>query len=201
MVAGEAHLEENLRVKIIPLSKRPMKDRSSKRLELFLSVGLALLSAGCVKTQTAPQAQANTDVCGELKKVISQSSSGFSGLKEGAGVSDYDHTRWDTKPIFQNADCDVIGWGNGKYNYACTWSSKSHDDAKKDFSYGLDVAKSCLGSTWTQSSIPGVTGEGVRFSTPGNTSVVDIRVAKELAPSQSWHTSLTVGAPINRDAK
>jgi len=95
----------------------------------------------------------------------------------------------------------VIGWGNGKSNYACTWSSKSHDDAKKDFTYGLDVAKSCLGSTWTQSSVSGVTGEGVRFSTPENTSVVDIRVAKELAPSQAWHTSLTVGAPINRDAK
>jgi hypothetical protein len=178
-----------------------MKDRPSNHSRLLITVGLALLSVGCVKNQTATQAQSDASVCGALRNVISQSNAGFSGLKEGAGVSDYDHTRWDTKPVFQNADCDVIGWGNGKSNYACTWSSKSHDDAKKDFSFGLDATKSCLGSSWTESSIPGVTGEGVRFSTPGNSSVIDIRVAKELAPSQSWHTSLTVGAPINRDAR
>jgi hypothetical protein len=178
-----------------------MNDHPSNRLPLLISIGLALLSVGCAKNQSATQAQSDASVCGALRNVIAQSGSGFSSLRQGAGVSDYDHTRWDTKPILQNADCDVIGWGNGKANYACTWSSKSHEDAKKDFSYGLDVAKSCLGSTWTESSIPGVTGEGIRFSTPGNRAVVDIRVAKELAPSQSWHTSLTVGAPINRDAK
>jgi hypothetical protein len=170
-------------------------------LFLFCVTGLALGIGGCAKNKGVISTQSENSACEGLQNVIAQSSSDFSSLKVGAGVADYDHTRWDTKPIFQDADCDVIRWGNGKVNFACTWSSKSQEEAKKDFSYGLDVAKTCLGSSWTQSAIPGVTGEGVRFSAPGNASVVDVRVAKELAPSQSWHTSLTVGAPINRDAK
>ena len=178
-----------------------MIDRPLNRFSLLISAGLALAIVGCAKTQTVAQPQTDASVCDALKTVISQSSAGFSSLKVGAGVSDYDHTRWDSKPIFRDADCDVIGWGNGKTNFACTWTRKSSEEAKGDFTYGVGIAKSCLGSEWTQSAIPGVSGEGTRFSKPGNASVVDVRVAKEQSPSQAWLTSLTVGAPINRDAK
>lgn len=201
LVAGGGILEENPSVIATFNFRDSMKARSSNRFPFLVSVAMALAAMGCAKTQTVVQPQTDAAVCDALRNVVSQSASGFSSLKEGAGVSDYDHTRWDSKPIFQQADCDVISWGNGKNNYACTWASKSQADAGKDFSYGVGVAKSCLGSSWTESAIPGSTGQGTRFSTAGNPSVVDVRVAKELAPSQSWHTSLTVGSPINRDAK
>jgi hypothetical protein len=180
-----------------------MRDRFFARNALLIAsvAGSALVFGGCAKTQTVTQAQNDAAVCDALQNVVSQANSNFSSLKVGAGVADYGHTRWDTKPIFPGADCDVIGWGNGKTNYGCTWTRKNGEEAKSDYAYGVGVAKSCLGSAWTSSAIPGVTGEGLRFSTQGNTNVVDVRVAKELDPSQSWHTSLIIGAPVNRDAK
>lgn len=157
--------------------------------------------AGCTNTKAVNETQSDAQVCDALKNVISLAGSNYDSLKSGSGVADYDHTRWDTKSIFPGADCDVMGWGAGKTNYACTWSKGDSKEARNDYAYGIGVAKTCLGSGWSSASIPGVTGEGTRFSKAGSSVVVDIRMAQELPPSKNWLTSLTIGAPINRNAK
>lgn len=170
-------------------------------LSLCSAAVLATTLAGCANTKAVNEAQTDAQACDALKNVISQAGSNFDSLKSGAGVADYGHTRWDAKSIFRGADCDVIGWGAGKTNYACTWSKGDSKDARNDYEYSLGVAKTCLGSGWSSTSIPGVTGEGMRFSTKGSSVVVDVRMAQELPPSKNWLTSLTVGAPINKNAK
>lgn len=170
-------------------------------LSLCSAAGLAMTLVGCANNKVTNDAQTDAQVCDALKNVIAHAGSNFDSLKSGNGVADYDHTRWDTKPIFKGADCDVIGWGAGKTNYACTWTKTESKDARSDFAYGLGVAKTCLGPEWLSTSIPGVTGEGARFSKAGSSVVIDVRLAQELPPSKNWLTSLTIGAPINRNAK
>ena len=170
-------------------------------LNFCSAIGLAMMISGCANNKVVNEAQTDSQACDALKNVIANAGTNFDSLKSGNGVADYDHKRWDTKSIFPGADCDVIGWGAGKSDYACTWTKNDSTGARSDYAYGLSVAKSCLGSGWSSASIPGVTGEGTRFSSVGNSVVVDIRMAQELAPSKNWLTSLTVGAPINRNAK
>lgn len=170
-------------------------------LKLCSAVGIAITLGACANTKPVNDVQTDTQACAALKNVIAHAGSNYDSLKIGSGVVDYDHTRWDTKSIFPEADCDVISWGAGKTNYACTWNKKDSKEARADYAYGLSLAKTCLGSEWTSSGIPGVTGEGTRFATVGSSTVVDIRIAQELPPSKSWMTSLTVGLPINRNAK
>jgi hypothetical protein len=165
-------------------------------LHICTALGLIIL-AGCSK----PQSVKETDDCSALQNVIANAGTNFDALKEGSGVTDYDHTHWDTKPIFSGAECDVIGWGGGKSNYMCTWTKTDAQAAKSDYAKGLEIAKKCLGSGWTSAAIPGVRGEGTRFSKSGSSYVVDVRVSQENAPASGWHTSLAVGSPINRDAK
>lgn len=180
------------------MNKKPFLHAS---LKVCFAAGLTAALFGCAGTKSVNEAQTDSQACDSLKNVIAQASTNFEVLKSGTGVADYDHTRWDTKPIFPGADCDVIGWGAGKTNYACTWTKADAKDARNDYAYGIQVAQSCLGATWVSASIPGVTGEGVRYSKAGSSVVVDIRKAQELSPAKGWLTSLTVGAPINRNAK
>lgn len=180
------------------MSEKPFPQSA---LSFCSAAGLAIAIVGCSNNKVISEAQTDSQVCAALRGVIAQAATNFESLKSGNGVADYDHTRWDTKSIFPGADCDVIGWGAGKTNYACTWTKGDSTSARSDYDYGLGVAKNCLGSGWSTASIPGVTGEGIRFSTVGNSAVVDIRMAQELSPSKNWLTSLTVGSPINRNAK
>ena len=170
-------------------------------LKLSSVLGLAITLGACASTKAVNDVQTDAQVCGALKNVITHAGSNFDSLKVGAGVADYDHTRWDTKSIFPKADCDVVGWGAGRTNYACTWSKADSKEALNDYKYGLNVAKTCLGEGWSSTAIPGVTGEGTRFSTIGNSVVVDIRMAQERSPSKTWMTSLIVGAPVNSNAR
>ena len=175
--------------------------QTKTRLYLAATASVTLSMIGCTTSGVQKEAQTDSRACEAFKDVISKSASNFDSLKQGAGVTDYDHTRWDTRAIFDGADCDVIGWGAGKTNYACTWTKPSADAARKDYQTTVTAVRSCLGASWSETAIPGVTGEGLRFSTKGSPSVVDLRMNKELATSGNWLTSLTVGSPINRNAK
>ena len=179
--------------------KDPLTLRISRDLLTVASLSLAI--AGCTTSGPSKQHQTQAEACSALGNVVTQSASDFKALKQGAGVTDYDHTRWDTPAIFEGADCDVLGWGAGKSNYACTWSQPDAQTARKDYESGVAIARTCLGATWAEASIPGSSGEGLRFSRKGSPVVVDVRLNQERSPSASWMTSLTVGSPINRNAK
>jgi hypothetical protein len=50
---------------------------------------------------------------------LAQAGTGFQSFR-GEATSDYDHTRWDAKPILADTDCDIIDWGGDRINYACS---------------------------------------------------------------------------------
>lgn len=168
-------------------------------LHLLSATSVLAMAVGCSTTPTT-HTLSDAESCSLLNKVIAQSATGFEALK-GTRVTDYDHSRWDTAPIMTGANCDVISWGTGNTNFACTWDQPAETAARNDYTSGLKLVTSCLGASWAASSLPGSNGEGQRFSKLGENAVVDVRVYPERPPSTAWQTSVTVGSAINRNAR
>ena len=167
-----------------------------------LGVGAtAVLLVGCASTLSQPAAELNqAQACSMLKRVMSQAGDGFRTLR-GTGSTDYDHTRWDAKPIAAGTDCDILSWGGDRIDYACTWNKGSEAVAKSDYRDGLSLVRNCLGPDWQTSHPPGQSGEATLFSRPGDLTQVDVRYYKERDPSTNWQTSLIIGPPVTRDAR
>lgn len=153
-------------------------------------------------TQVAPKPVAMTDeqACTLLKQVQSQAGNGFKALR-GSAVNDYSFTGWDAKPIVPGTDCDVVQWGPGRTNYACTWAKGDEPTARADYESGIKLVRDCLGSGWNISNPDGQTGKATLFSRPGEPGTVEVRYYKEREPSRNWQTSLTIGPPVTRDAR
>ena len=165
-----------------------------------LSLAAVVALSGCQSAATKDPAVSDAKACSLLKNVIGQAGSDFKSLK-GTATVDYDHTRWDTQPILPGTDCDILGWGSGRTNFACTWDKANEATARSDYASGVSLVKNCLGPEWKTSKPAGQTGEATRFATTGSPTVVELRTYRELAPATGWQTSLTVGPPINRDAR
>ena len=165
-----------------------------------ISLAAVITLVGCQGTATKDPAVSDAKACSLLKNVIAQAGNDFKGLK-GTATVDYDHTRWDAAPIMSGTDCDILGWGSGRTNYACTWDKANEASARSDYASGVSMVKNCLGAEWQTSKPAGQTGEATRFAKSGSPTVVELRTYKEQAPATSWQTSLTVGPPINRDAR
>jgi hypothetical protein len=167
-----------------------------------LGVGAtAMLLASCASTWSRPNPELNqAQACSMLKQVMSQSGQGFRALR-GTATTDYDHTRWDAKPIAAGTDCDILSWGGDRIDYACTWNKGSEAVAKADYQEGLSLVRNCLGPDWQTSHPPGQSGEATLFSRTGDPTKVDVRYYKERDPSTNWQTSLIIGPPVTRDAR
>ncbi|MFN5745218.1 MAG: hypothetical protein ACK443_03915 [Methylococcaceae bacterium] len=158
---------------------------------------LCLIVSGCAQ-QNQPVSEA--DACQALNHVIGQAPSGFKSLR-GASTADYDHIRWDAKPILPGTECDIGEWAGGRVNYGCTWDQGNQATAKANYDQGLALVSQCVGAGWTVSEPAGNTGKATRFSRPNSPTTVEVRYYRERPPSTNWQTSLTVGPPITRDAR
>lgn len=138
--------------------------------------------------------------CTSLKSVLAQASAGFNAFR-GSSTTDYDHTRWDAQPIISGTQCDVIAWGGGRTNYACTWNKGNEASARTDYRDGLGIVQRCLGPAWLVSHPAGQTGQATLFSKADDPAKVELRYYKERDPSSNWQTSLTIGPPVTRDAR
>ena len=162
--------------------------------------GIAVACSQNMNMQKPSAAIGEGQACSSLKSVLAQASTGFSALR-GSATTDYDHTRWDAQPIIAGTQCDVIGWGGGRTNYACVWNKGSEASARSDYQDGLGIVQRCLGSEWTASHPAGQTGEATLFSKGGDPAKIEVRYFKERDPSSNWQTSLTIGPPVTRDAR
>ncbi|MFM2007113.1 MAG: hypothetical protein RLZZ09_2768 [Pseudomonadota bacterium] len=168
-----------------------------------LMVTLGGLVMGCTENMNMQKPKAaisEVQACSSLKSVLSQANTGFTGLR-GSATTDYDHTRWDAQPIIPGTECDVIGWGGGRTNYACAWNKGSEASALSDYQGGLGIVQRCLGPEWTASHPAGQTGQATLFSKGSDPAKVEVRYYKERDPSSNWQTSLTIGPAVTRDAR
>lgn len=164
-------------------------------------LALGNMAVACSQNMQKPAA-AITEVqaCSSLKNVLAQASTGFISLR-GSTTNAYDHTRWDAQSVIPGTDCDVIGWGGGRTNYACTWDKGNEASAHADYQFGLDIVQRCLGATWIVSHAAGQTGQATLFSKGNDPNKIEIRYYKERDPSSNWQTSLTIGPPVSRDGR
>ncbi len=159
------------------------------------------LAAGCAQhAATKTENIGDAAACAALKTVIADAGTGFQSLR-GSASQDYDHTRWDTKPILPGTDCDIVAWGGGRTHYGCTWDKGNEATARADYDAGLGLVSRCLGSGWQVSHPAGQSGEASRFARSDSPTTVEIRYYRERDPSRQWQTSLTIGPPITRDAR
>lgn len=178
----------------------------STHLALLDSIPRALAASVCCLLVSAcagtlpPGPTSEAQACASLRQVLAQAGSEFKALR-GSATVDYDHTRWDARPVLPGTDCDVISWGGGRTNYACTWDKGDEAVARADYETGLGIVERCLGAGWQRSSPAGQTGHAVRFSKAGEPAKVEVRYYQERAPSRNWQTSLTIGPPVTRDAR
>jgi hypothetical protein len=164
-------------------------------------VALGGLVVACSQNMQKPTAAISEgQACTSLKSVLAQASTGFIALR-GSGTTDYDHTRWDARPIIAGTQCDVIGWGGGRTNYACAWNKGNEASARSAYQDGLGIVQRCLGQEWTVTHPAGQTGEATLFSKGSDPAKVEVRFYKERDPSNNWQTSLTIGPPVTRDAR
>jgi hypothetical protein len=167
---------------------------------LMTGVAAALLT-GCAQLTTPSPDMSDAQACSALKRVLAASGDDFRSLRESSGINDYDHTRWDAKPIAPGTECDIITWGGARTNYACTWDRGDETTARTDYESGLRLVRDCLGAGWQTETPAGQTGAATRFSRPGSHVMVDLRYSREREPSRNWQTSLTIGPPVTRDAR
>ena len=159
-----------------------------------------LLAAACSQhAPTLPPVSAG-QACASLKQVLAQAGTGFQSLR-GEATIDYDHTRWDAKPILPGTDCDILDWAGGRSNYACSWDMGDEANARADYAEGLGIVQGCLGPEWRTTHPEGQTGHATRFARTGEAATVEVRYYKERDPSRNWQTSLTIGPPVTRDAR
>ena len=181
----------------MPNSVIPMR-RVPVRSIVLLAFGATLLA--CAQNQPKSAATTESEVCGSLRGVLAQADTGFVTLR-GSATTDYDHTRWDAKPIIKGTQCDVIGWGGGRINYACSWNKGNEATARGDYEQGLGIVQRCLGPEWKVTHPAGQTGQASLFAKEGDAAKVEVRYYKERDPSNNWQTSLTIGPPVTRDAR
>jgi len=167
---------------------------------LLISGSCATLLMACTEQMPLTTASTEQDACDTLNKVIAQAGNDFKSLK-GVATTDYDHTRWDAKPIIAGTQCDVVAWGGGRTNYACTWNQGDEASAGADYAEGLGIVQRCLGPSWLTSHPAGQTGKATLFAKAGEPAKVEVRYYKEREPSRNWQTSLTIGPAITRDAR
>ena len=161
---------------------------------------LCLLTAGCAQLATQSGTITEAQACASLRQVIAQAGDGFQALR-GTATPSYDHTRWDAKPILPRTDCDILSWGGGRTNYACTWDKGDEATARADYAEGLGIVQRCLGADWQTTHPAGQTGQAALLAKPGEPAKVEVRYYQERRPSRNWQTSLTVGPPVTRDAR
>ncbi|CAI8876160.1 protein of unknown function [Methylococcus capsulatus] len=69
-----------------------------------------MLCSGCARQRSAPSLSTEAEICQSLDYAIKQAASDFNDIRLNV-TPYYVMNRWDTKPIFPEADCDIFDWG------------------------------------------------------------------------------------------
>lgn len=160
-------------------------------------LGLAVIP-GCAGKSgtTAPPSEA--ELCARLLDVVAQSESEFRKFKTTPTINPFSGmTKWETRPVFPESQCDVLEWAGGRTNFVCAWPDATEASARETQIDTSARIATCLGRDWSRTDNRGQTGDAAIFTRPGAKTQVVMRYFR---PRQGlgdrWETSLTIGDEV-----
>ncbi|WP_139556635.1 hypothetical protein [Methylotetracoccus oryzae] len=169
-----------------------------------VAIGLAgsLLLSGCASQTTAPP-PTTAELCASLKDVVAQSETRFRKFKTTPTISPFSGmTKWETRPVFPDSQCDVLEWVGGRTNYACTWPDGSEAEARATYEKNAGLIAGCLTAPWSKAETRGQTGGATTFTQRGKSTQVVMRYFKPRGGFMpTWETSLTIGDEITSEPR
>lgn len=162
-----------------------------------------LLLSGCAQHRGPVAPAPEAEVCTSLQNVIAQADVRFEKLKRTPTMDPLTGvTKWETKPVFSDSQCDVVEWGGGRINFICIWPDGSEAQARQTYQQNVALMGRCLGTSWPQSESRGQTGEAMLFRKSGDATHVVMRYFKPRSGYRpAWETSLTIGDEVTPDAR
>ncbi len=160
------------------------------RAVLFLSVASALTA--CTSWQKAPSTAAT---CEQLQELVADHSSGFQNFR-GRASDAKSITVWRSNFHLVGNDCQVWGWGEGRFSYVCSLIEPNEATAQTHFKAAQEKARTCLDSSWSITVGERAMGPGKRadFSHPDKTAVISMVVMPSPALFRDeWRTYYFVG--------
>lgn len=183
----------------MPLMSMP--DFSAVRLPAALTGLCVLMLSGCAPHRVAVNTPSEPEVCASLQDIVAQADVRFAKFKTTPTI-DATGTRWETKPVFPESQCEVVEWGGGRINYICTWHEGDESAARETYQQNAALIGRCLGGAWSRSDSRGQTGEAAWFRKGKERTSVVMRYFKPRAGYSSWwETSLTIGDDVTPDAR
>ncbi len=179
-----------------------MRNSQYKNLLIGCSVLLGIaITSGCAGKFGTPAQPSEAELCAQLKDVVEQSESEFPRLKTTPTISPFSGmTKWETKPVFPDSQCDVLEWAGGRTNFVCTWPDAAEASARETQVDTSARIGTCLGREWSRTDSRGQTGAAAIFSRPGKKTQVVMRYFR---PRQGlgdrWETSLTIGDEVKAE--
>lgn len=158
---------------------------------------------GCAgKLGSTPQ-PSEAELCARLQDVVVQADSEFRKFKTTPTISPFSGmTKWETKPVFPESQCDVLEWAGGRTNYVCTWPDAAEAAARATQIDTSTRIGTCLGRDWSRTDSRGQTGSAAIFTRPGTKTQVVMRYFR---PRQGlgdrWETSLTIGDEVKAETR
>jgi len=162
-----------------------------------------LLLSGCAHHNGAAPRSSDTELCSSLQDIIAQADSRFRKFKATRTISPFSGmTKWETKPVFPNSQCDVLEWVGGRTNYVCTWPEGTEAQSRETYQKNAALMARCLTQPWSQSETRGQTGGATTFKQPGKSTQVVIRYFRPRGGfSPAWETSLTIGDEVTSEPR
>jgi hypothetical protein len=164
---------------------------------------LSAALSGCAHQSSTVAPPSDAQLCGSLQDVIDQSDKRFQKYKTTATISFMSGmTKWETKPVFPDSQCDVLEWAGGRTNYVCTWRADDESHARETFQKNSALMARCLGQTWTPAETRGQTGGATVFTKGGESTQVVMRYFQPRGGfAKSWETSLTIGDEVTSEPR
>lgn len=172
------------------------------RLTHFLlgcSILLVLaVTPGCTGRLGNTAQPSEAELCARLQDVVAQSESEFRKFKTTPTINPFSGmTKWETRPVFPESQCDVLEWAGGRTNFVCTWPDAAEASARETQIDTSARIATCLGRDWSRTDNRGQTGGAAVFKHPGRKTEVVMRYFR---PRQGlgdrWETSLTIGDEV-----
>lgn len=162
-----------------------------------------ILSFGCARYREPAARPSDAELCASLQDVIAQADSRFQKFKTTPTINPLSGmTKWETKPVFPDSQCDVLEWGGGRINYVCTWHQGNESQARATYLKNSALTERCLLPLWKRSETRGQTGGAAVFTKPGESTQVVMRYfLPRHGFGSAWETSLTIGDEVTADMR
>lgn len=179
----------------------PSKYGAVKRAMIAVGSVCFLLTSGCAQYGGAAQPPSEAEACSSLRSIIAASDRQFREYKTTPTINPLSGmTKWETRPVFPNAQCDVLEWAGGRTNYVCTWPQGNEAQARETYRKHSALIGRCLDQTWARSDTSGQTGGATVFTKPGKSTQVVMRYFRPRRGfGTAWETSLTIGDEVTSE--